>query len=110
MSKFKTNVFYSFIFKNTGQICGGFGWESQAIALKLQTLFDFQDCYKTMISDLCDWSSTFYGEDAKWIDECSASTSIGLVTIKNWAITEALTDQSLLGGTAIDGKGCWTFA
>ena len=41
LNKFKTAVFYSGIFKTTGQICFGFGWESEAIALKLSTMFDF---------------------------------------------------------------------
>ena len=35
MGKFKTQVFYSSIFKTTGQVCGGFGWQSQAVNLKL---------------------------------------------------------------------------
>ena len=107
LGKFKTKIFYSGIFKTTGQVCGGFGWESDVVALKLSTLFDFQDCYKTMISDLCDWSSTFVGKEAKWIDSCTPSTGSGLVTLKNWTITDALTDQSLIGGTVIDGRGCW---
>lgn len=60
-----------------------------------------------MISDLCDWSSTFEGKEAKWIDACTPSNGAGLVTIENWTLTDALTDQSLIGGTAIDGNGCW---
>ena len=32
------------------------------------------------------------------------------MTLKNWVITDGLTDQSLIGGTTIDGRGCWQFA
>lgn len=110
LGKFKTKVFYSGIFKTTGQVCGGFGWESEAVQLKLSTLFDFQDCYKTMISDLCNWSSTFNNKDSKWIDSCTPSSSPGPVTLKNWVLTDGLTNQSLIGGTVIDGRGCWQFA
>jgi hypothetical protein len=63
-----------------------------------------------MIADLCDWSNTFLGKDAKWVDSCAPSVGSGLVTLKNWTITSALTDQSLIGGTAIDDRGCWQFA
>jgi len=45
-----------------------------------------------MISDLCDWSGTFAGKEAKWIDDCSPSAGSNLVTLKNWIITEALTN------------------
>ena len=88
----------------------GFGWESEAIALKLSTMFDFQDCYKTMINDLSNWGSTFEGKDAKWIDSCTPSTGSGLITLKDWQITEALNNQALIGGTASGGRGCWQFA
>lgn len=107
LGKFKTNIFYSAIFKTTGQFCGGFGWSTEQINLILSTLFDFQDCYKTMIADLCDWSSTFLTKDAKWVDSCTPSTGSGLVNLKTWEISEALTEKSLIGGTAIDGRGCW---
>jgi hypothetical protein len=110
LGKFKTNIYYLLLFQTTGQLCGGFGWESDQITLKLSTMFDFQDCYKTMISDLCDWSNTFNTKDSKWIDSCSPSTGSSLVTIKNWQITNQLSDQSLLGGTVANGKGCWQFA
>ena len=73
-------------------------------------MFDFQDCYKTMISDLCTWDSTFMSEGSKWVDDCSPSVGSNLVTLKNFILTEAINDQSLIGGTVIDGRGCWQFA
>ena len=69
-----------------------------------------QDCYKTMVSDLCNWSSTFTGKDAKYMDACSPSIGSNLITIKKWVISDALTDQNLIGGTVPDGRGCWQFA
>ena len=110
LNKFKSAAFFSGIFKTTGQLCFGFGWESESIALKLGTMFDFQDCYKTMISDLCNWDSTFEGEDAKWFDDCSPSIGSSLVTLKNYILAEAISDMSFFGGTVTDGRGCWQFA
>ena len=78
------------IFKTTGQLCFGFGYDTDQVILQLQTMFNMQDCYKTMISDLCDWSSTFMGKDAKWLDSCSPSVGSNLITIKKWIISEAL--------------------
>lgn len=35
MEKFFTNTFYSFLFDNTGQVCFGFGLESEDINLEM---------------------------------------------------------------------------
>lgn len=107
--KFKTGVFFHFLFEKTGQVCSGFGWNSDKVAVDLQTTFQFQNCYKTIISDLCDWK-TFFSEDAKYYDGCNESTGGGAIDIKTWPITDAQTDKSLLGGTVAGGQGCWRFA
>jgi len=62
-----------------------------------------------MISDLCNWQSTFINKDSKWIDECSNSADRGEVILKNWEISEK-TNQALIGGAVPDGRGCWQFA
>ena len=33
----------------------------------------FNDCYKNIITDLCDWSSSWTGYKALWLDECNMS-------------------------------------
>ena len=110
LGKFETSIFYSFLFEDTGQVCLGFGLDSDEIVLDLATHFEFQDCYKTVIADLCDWQSTAAGKDAKWIDECSSPTSTALISLKKWTLSSALDEQALLGGTVSDGRGCWQFA
>lgn len=118
MGKFKTAIFLSFIFKTTGQFCGGFGYQSEPINLYLTSLMDMYDCYKTLIADMCDWSSTFYTKDAKWVDSCSPAGNTSTMTIKKWTIQQQLYDSnlqdnkliSLLGGTSYDNRGCWQFA
>ena len=110
MPKFKSSTFYSFLFDNTGQVCLAFGWESESISLNLDAQFEMQDCYKTMLEDLSDWTSTWRGEDAKWIDECTLSSGGGTVSLKSWSLTTSVTDQAVIGGTAADGEGCWKFA
>ena len=59
---------------------------------------------------MTDWTSTFYGPDAKWIDECTTSSSAGQIEIIDTALTEAITGQNILGGTAVNQWGCFQFA
>ena len=63
-----------------------------------------------MINDLCDWNKTFLGREARWIDECTPSAGSSFVTVQDWLFTQSVIDQALIGGTAIDGRGCWQFA
>lgn len=51
------------------KVCPGIGWEVEAIDLKLEMTNRFQDCYKILIDDFCDWT-IYKGEDAKYIDQC----------------------------------------
>lgn len=90
MPKFKTSTYYSFLFENTGQVCFAFGWETDAINLNLDSNFEMQDCYKTMLDDLGDWANTWNGEEAKWIDECSLSSGGGTISLKSWALTNSV--------------------
>ena len=52
MNKFKTNLIYSFLFDDRGQVCLGYGYESQAIKLDLTYQFQFVDCYKNLLTDV----------------------------------------------------------
>lgn len=118
MGKFKTAIFFSFIFKTSGQFCSGFGYQSEQIVLYLTSLLDMYDCYKTIIADMCDWSSTFFTKDAKWVDSCAPSGNTSTITVKKWTIQQNLYDSnlqtsklvSLLGGSSFDNRGCWQFA
>ena len=110
LNQFQVNFVNSFLFGQTGQVCLGFGWESQAIIGKLQTQFDFQECTKTMIQDLCSWNDTFIGEKAKWIDECKSSSTASSITLRDWQLATAMTDFILVGGEKLNGDGCIRFA
>lgn len=76
------------------------------------------NCYKTIISDLCDWQGAFVSSSAKWIDDCSPAGNTSTLTVKKWTLQEKLYDSnlndntliSLLGGTSYDNRGCWQFA
>merc|ERR1719198_1403787 len=72
--------------------------------------YRFVDCYKKILTDISDWSDTWTGKDAKWVDACTDSQDGGAITLKEWALTQQITANSVLGGTTIAGPGCFLFA
>lgn len=110
MPKFKTSTFFSTTFGTSGQICYGFGWGSDAVSLKVSMQYRFVNCYKKILTDISDWSDTWTGKDAKWVDACVDSDDGTAITLKEWALTQAISSNAVLGGTAINGPGCFLFA
>ena len=98
------------LFVTTGQICLGYGYEYTPIELIIQTQYHANDCYKTIIQDLCKWDEAFLGKEAKWIDDCSQSNEVNNITFIDWFIQEGSKTVPLIGGAVKDGKGCWSFA
>lgn len=118
LPKFKTSLFYSSIFKDNGQYCFGFGWATEEIKLQLYTLLDMTDCYKFIVTDLCEFTGTLSNQDAKYVDSCSPSGNTSKIYLKDWILQENLYDYninsqqliSLIGGTSLDNRGCWQMA
>lgn len=82
LSKFKQYYFFSIIVNSYQEVCPGYGWESEIIELDLSTRWHAQDCYKDIITDICNWSTSFNGYDAKWFDQCSESLEVN-IPVKN---------------------------
>jgi len=111
INKFKASIWYSALFSNKGEVCFGFGWETEQIELNLKTSFTPMDCYKTIIEDIGEPQSTWYSEDALFIDECNTSDAGGTITLKKWILSPAVRDRgSVLGGERPGGAGCFKFA
>ena len=110
LDTFKTSLFYSMLFKETGQICLGFGWATQPIELSVNFYFEFVDCYKTIIDDLCDWGPSWDGRDARIIDECNPSGTSQDATLQDYLLSDTISDTPFLGGRDEDEYGCWQFA
>jgi hypothetical protein len=66
------NVFAEFRIYYDSYVCFGVGWESEDILFTIEMAQYFQNCYKTLLKSLCDFSN-WRGQTAKWIDECSDS-------------------------------------
>jgi len=98
MNKFKTAFFYSIIFNEEAEYCTGYGYEVGAISILLETSFRVSDCYKQVIQDLCDFSSTWTGYEALWLDDCSLSSET-VVSLNKWDLVDEVTDEMFSGTT-----------
>ena len=63
----------SLILTDRRKYCLGLGWENDEVEIDITSTTTMFDCYKKVIENLCDRSSTFSGRDAKWLDECDSS-------------------------------------
>ena len=97
IEKFLANTFYSFLFDNTGQVCMGFGLESEDINLEMTFQFQFVDCYKILVEDLANPRIAIAGEDALFVDSCEPSSGAGPISLQAWDIATAF-DMDVLGG------------
>jgi len=70
LKKFKMGLFLSMIINSAFSVCGGIGMQEDAVDFALSTSVKLSDCYKKIVKDLCDFSSTWTGFEAKIIDEC----------------------------------------
>ena len=72
IDKFMANWFVEFYLFANSRLCFLTGYQLQSILITLQTNMKFQQCYKTMIQSLCDWSQ-WTSASAKIFDSCSMS-------------------------------------
>ena len=50
--------------------------------------------------------TAWFGNSAQWLESCTDSVT-PQVTVKNFEVAQAITDQNLLGGKTVDGPGCF---
>ena len=70
-------------------MCGGFGYEVDRVDFDVTMSFKFMQCYKHILKDLCDFSTTWTGRDAKVFDDCNQSTDAQIGVTKFKLIDEA---------------------
>ena len=79
--KFRAATYYSWLFKNTGQFCLGFGYSTEDIALEIRTQLQLVECNKKLIADLGRPWSAWTSMDSYFIDECPLSSTGGEITL-----------------------------
>ena len=83
------------------------GFETTPIDLGLTVSMKFIDCYKVIITDLCDFTSSWTGYDAKWLDNCDQSQDAN-IDLSTWNIVYNSQDKVLLGTVNPTSKlFCW---
>jgi len=97
LNRFKLAVFFSMIVNSDFSICPGIGIEQEALDFKTSTTLQLTDCYKKIIKDICDFSTTWTGTEAKIIDECTQSNEAP-IDLNKWEILKK-TEDEIFGGT-----------
>ncbi len=101
--KFKSDFFLNLIVNANYQVCPGLGYEIEEVAAVLSTSLKFNDCYKVVLTDLCDFSSSWSGYNAKWIDECDLSND-SLIEIFDYTLIDTYQDFPSLGTVTATSK------
>ncbi len=70
-----------------GELCPGVGYEIEEIDAKINMSMKFNECYKTIITDLCDFSTSWKGYDSLWLDQCSLSSD-SLIDLADFVLLE----------------------
>lgn len=96
LKKFKLAVFFSIIVNDEFSICPGIGIEQEKVDFKTSTTVRLTDCYKKMIKDICDFSSTWTGFEAKIFDECVQSNETP-VDLNKWEVLKKKEDEIFAG-------------
>jgi len=97
LKKFKLAVFLSMIINSAFSVCTGIGLEQDAVDFGLSTSVKLSDCYKKIVKDLCDFSSTWTGFEAKIIDECVQSNSAP-IKLNHWDVLKKK-EEEIFSGT-----------
>lgn len=98
LSKFRMEMFFHLIVNSDFEICPGYGWNSEEIGMLITSAVKLTNCYKIIFKDLSDFSSTWTGYDALWLDDCQLSSD---ATIKFAEVVfEESFDDYILGGTS----------
>ena len=70
------------------QVCVGAGYETEEIDFDVVMSMKLNDCYKVIITDLCDFSSSWKGYNSKYIDQCDLSQDAAIELV-NWTLRDA---------------------
>ena len=96
ISKFAADFFGNIIINGNYQFCFGAGWETEEIDFDVMMSMKLNDCYKVIITDLCDFSSSWKGYNSKYIDQCDLSQDAAIELI-NWRLRDEYQNFPLLG-------------
>lgn len=59
----------------------------------------FNDCYKNILTDVCEFNADWKGYDSKYLEECDLSND-SLIELLDWTILDVKKDIPTLGTTS----------
>lgn len=83
--KFRSNLFTKVIVNGDMEVCGGAGWEISYVEFLVEMSMKFNDCYKVVLSDICEYNLNWLGKESKWLDECDLSND-SLISLVDYTI------------------------
>lgn len=86
---FQYAMFFNFMVNSYFQVCWGLGWKNDAITLSLEMEHKAQQCFKTLIKDICGFYNVYNGPEAKIFEECEWSdTTDAIAQFVTWNFVE----------------------
>ena len=68
MPQFQLDMYYSFLFSTTGQMCVGIGWDLGQVLTTVKTTIEMRDCEKIILNNVCDLKTPWLGNSAQWLE------------------------------------------
>jgi hypothetical protein len=70
VAKFAMDPFLTFTVNGNGYFCYGIGYDNDLISMQLLMSQRFMDCAKTLLQDLCNFTESWSGYNAKYLENC----------------------------------------
>ena len=70
IAKFTFSPFFLATVNGDGQFCYGSGYDTDDVKMQVLMSQRLMDCSKTLLKDLCDFSESWTGYNAKWLENC----------------------------------------
>lgn len=96
--KFKASAFTSVIVNGDFEVCPGAGYHWEEIEAIIRMSMKFNDCYKNIISDICQFNADWKGYNSKYLDECDLSND-SLIDLMDWTLLDYKPDIPSMGTT-----------
>lgn len=98
LAKFKYTPFFLATVTGDGYFCYGMGTENDLMKLQVLMSNRLMDCSKTLLKDLCNFSESWTGYNAKWLENCGQGYD---AEIRLWMYTLVKrTENKVFWGTA----------
>lgn len=107
LAKFRWNPFLLMTINGDGKFCFGTGYDTDEIKLQVLMSQRLTDCSKTLLQNLCDFSNSWSGYNAKWLENCGQGQD---AEIKLYQHTFKYAENNhVWGGTANPVSSDWCF-